>query len=129
MQFWLIGPAKSVATSDTRELHDACLVITAKIDGKRTCCYTGDASLENLNYIARNTNNYCNDILRASHHGSIHGADLDFIKGASADYTVISTEPGRYENVPHPTALQRYKAHTAKKVYRSDEFGTVEWTI
>ena len=129
VRYWIIGPAQSVATSDTRELHDACLVITAKIDRKRTCCYTGDASETNLNYIASHTNNYCNDILRASHHGSINGADLDFIKGANAQYTVISTEPGRYENVPHPTALKRYKDSTAKTVYRTDEFGTVVWTI
>jgi beta-lactamase superfamily II metal-dependent hydrolase len=128
VQYWIVGPAQSVATSDTRELHDGCLVIRATI-GKRICCFTGDASDTNLNYVARNTNNYCNDILRASHHGSLNGADLDFIKGASAQYTVISTEPGVYDNIPHPTALKRYQDNTAKTVYRTDAFGTVVWTI
>jgi beta-lactamase superfamily II metal-dependent hydrolase len=128
LSFWVTGPAKSVATSDTRELHDGCLIITAKM-GSRTCCFTGDASDTNLEYVAANTNNYCNDILRASHHGSINGAHLAFIKNCNADYTVISTESGVYENVPHPTALQRYRENTKKKVYRTDQDGTVTWTF
>jgi beta-lactamase superfamily II metal-dependent hydrolase len=128
ISFWMVGPARSVATSDTRELHDACLVVTAKLNA-RTCCFTGDASDSNLEFIAGHTNNYCNDILHASHHGSINGANLDFIKGCKAQYTVISTATGRYDNVPHPTALQRYAAHTAKQVYRTDMAKTLAWAF
>ena len=75
-----------------------------------------DASDTNLDYVADNTTNYCNDILHASHHGSINGAHLEFIKKANAQYTLISTKTGVYENSPHPTALKRYKDHTAKHV-------------
>lgn len=125
VQFWVIGPDKQIATDDKRELHDACLVIKADV-GERHCLFTGDASDKSLNKISVNTVNYCNDILHASHHGSINGADLDFIKGCNAKYTVISTKKGVFSNVPHPTALTRYKAHT-EKVYRTDEGGT--WTF
>jgi beta-lactamase superfamily II metal-dependent hydrolase len=128
VSFWMVGPDQAGATSATRELHDACLVVTAKLK-TRTCCFTGDASDSNLGFIASHTNNYCNDILHASHHGSINGANLDFIKGCNAQYTVISTATGRYDNVPHPTALQRYKAHTAKEVYRTDKSKTLTWTF
>jgi beta-lactamase superfamily II metal-dependent hydrolase len=127
-KFWMIGPNKTVATSETRELHDACLVIKADL-GKRHICFTGDASDSNLEYIEQNTNNYCNDILHASHHGSINGAHLPFIKGCKADYTVISTKSGVYENVPHPTALRRYNDNTTKEVYRTDKSGTLKWTF
>jgi beta-lactamase superfamily II metal-dependent hydrolase len=82
-----------------------------------------------LEYIATHTTNFCNDILRASHHGSINGAQLDFIKKCNADYTVISTESGVHESVPHPTALQRYRDNTKKKVYRTDQDGTLTWTF
>lgn len=127
-KFWMLGPYKKNAISTTRELHDACLVIKADL-GKRNLCFTGDASDTNLEYIEENTNNYCNDILHASHHGSVNGAHLPFIKGSKAKYTVISTKSGVYDNVPHPTALRRYSDNTKKEVYRTDKSGTIKWNF
>jgi beta-lactamase superfamily II metal-dependent hydrolase len=128
VRFEIIGPHQSIATSATRELHDACLVIKA-ILGKRACLFTGDASDANLGYIADNTRNFCNDILHASHHASLQGANLDFVKKCNAQYTLISTASGRYENVPHPTALKRYADNTAHEVRRTDVDGSCMWTF
>tara|TARA_R110002095_G_scaffold215097_1_gene208494 strand:+ start:469 stop:1236 length:768 start_codon:yes stop_codon:yes gene_type:complete len=128
VKFEIIGPAKGVATSDTRELHDGCLVIKA-IMGKRKCLFTGDASDTNLEYIEKNTKNFCNDILHASHHGSINGAHLKFIKKCNAKYTVISTASGIYGNIPHSTALERYRNNTKEKVYRTDKNGSLKWSF
>ena len=126
--FEIIGPAKSVATSATRELHDACLVIKATM-GSRKCLFAGDASDANLRWIADHTQNYCDDILHASHHGSINGADIDFIKKCNASYTVVSTERGVYNNVPHPTAMRRYRDNTKNKVYQTDLDRCIEFTF
>ena len=128
IRFEIIGPHQSTANSDTRHLHDACLVIKA-ILGQRACLFTGDASDLNLEYIADNTNNYCNDILHASHHGSLEGAYLEFVKKCNAQYTLISTASGKYDNVPHSTALRRYTEHTAHDVRRTDVDGTWMWTF
>jgi beta-lactamase superfamily II metal-dependent hydrolase len=127
-RFWIIGPHKCIATDEERELHDACLVVKADF-GKRHCLFAGDASDKNLNRIAGSTNNYCNDILHASHHGSINGADLEFVKGCNARYSVVSTEAGVFSNVPHSTALGRYKNHTSRKVYRTDNDGTLTFSF
>ncbi|MEI6502400.1 MAG: MBL fold metallo-hydrolase [Armatimonadota bacterium] len=128
VKFEIIGPHSSTANSDTRELHDACLVVKA-ILGERACLFAGDASDANLEFIAKNTQNYCNDILHASHHGSLAGAQLDFVKKCNAQYTLVSTKPGKYENVPHPTAMKRYKDNTAHDVRRTDVDGTWKWTF
>ena len=128
LQFEIIGPAKSVATSATRELHDACLVVKAKC-GKSNVLFAGDASDDNLNYIAKNASNFCNGILHASHHGSINGADLEFIKKCNATDTIISTKSGVYSNVPHATALRRYKENTKNKVFRTDVDGNITTTF
>jgi len=128
LKFWMIGPNTGIAQSATREIHDACLVFRADL-GSRKCLFTGDASDCSLNWVANNTTHACDDILHASHHGSINGADLDFIKKCVPQYTVISTASGVHENVPHPTALQRYKDNTAKVVYRTDNEGTLTWTF
>lgn len=125
LKVWMIGPDKSIATSDTRELHDASLVFT--IIGSRRCCFTGDASDANLNWIAENTKNFCNDILHASHHGSINGADLDFIKKAGIKNTIISTKARVYSSVPHSTAIQRYNTYTKLEVLRTDLNGSIHW--
>lgn len=126
-KFYILGPVSHIANADTRELHDACLVIHAKI-GARRCLFAGDASDKNLRYISDNTTNICNDILHASHHGSINGAELEFIKKCCAEYCVVSTQSGVHSNIPDPTAMQRYRTHTAKKVYRTDD-DSVTWTF
>lgn len=123
LKFWMIGPNYGIANSETRVLHDACLVFQVETNSGRSCVFTGDASDSNLNWIANNTQNYSNDILHASHHGSINGADLDFIKKANAKTTIISTKSGVYDSIPHPTALQRYSTHTSGKVFRTDVSG------
>jgi beta-lactamase superfamily II metal-dependent hydrolase len=128
IQYWIIGPHESVAKSDTRKLHDGCLVIHARL-GKRVCLFAGDASDANLEYIANKTTNLCGDILHASHHGSIEGANLEFVKKCGVQYTLISTASDKYESVPHPTALSRYKEHTAQNVIRTDVVGTWKWTF
>ena len=126
VKFWLLVPERNIAQKDTRELHDACLVIHAKM-GERRCLFTGDASDTSLEYVANNTKNICNDILHVSHHGSLEGASLTFIKNCNINYTVISTKSGVYQNVPHPTALSRYREHTKEKIYRTDVNGTLKW--
>lgn len=127
LRIWMIGPEKNIASSDTREIHDASLVFTVKSE-KRTCLFTGDASDASLNWIAKNTNNHCNDILHASHHGSLNGADLEFIKSCKIVHTIISTKSGEHESVPHPTALARYDNHS-EIVYRTDVSGTLSYNF
>lgn len=126
VKFYIIGPPESVASSETREIHDACLVIKAVL-GARRCLFCGDASDTLLEYIEKRTKYLCDDILHASHHGSLNGAHLGFVKKCNAQYTLISTESGVYDNVPHPTALARYNAHTAHDVRRTDVDGTWKW--
>ena len=127
LKFWMLGPKKSTATSEARELHDACLVFRADL-GARKCTFTGDASDANLADVAT-INNICDDILHASHHGSLQGANLEFIKNCNAQYTLISTASGKYDNVPHPTALKRYEDNTAHDVRRTDVDGSWKWTF
>jgi len=128
LKFWVLGPPAHIAKKDTRELHDACLVVHVKM-GKRRCLFAGDASDKNLEYIANNTTNICDNILHASHHGSLEGACLPFIKKCNMDFTVISTKSGVYQNIPHPSALRRYRDYTKKNVYRTDTNGTLKWTL
>jgi beta-lactamase superfamily II metal-dependent hydrolase len=128
IKFYILGPTSSIANSATRELHDASLIIHVTLT-TRTCLFTGDASDTSLRNVAENTTNICNDILHASHHGSINGADLDFIKACNAEYTVVSTKSGVHDNIPDPTAMQRYRDHTKHEVYRTDIEGTVKWSF
>lgn len=128
IKFWIIGPHQSIADSAAREIHDASLVLKADL-GSRHCCFAGDASDKSLDRIAADTSHYCDDILHASHHGSLNGASLEFIKKASCNYTVVSTKSGVHDSVPHPTAMQRYSSYTGEKVYRTDTSGSIKWTF
>ena len=128
LKFWMLGPFEDLATSETRCLHDACLVFRADLK-KLLCTFTGDASDASLRQIADNTTNYCNGILHASHHGSINGAEETFIAKAKSKQILISTAEGVYSNVPHPDALALYERTTPGKVYRTDVFGTATWNF
>ena len=119
IRIWVLGPPPSLAQSTTRELHDASLVLEFEFGGGSSCVFAGDASDANLQYIA-DRDKFGGDILHASHHGSLEGACLDFIKAASPAQTVISTKSGVHHSVPHPTAIERYKSHTSGSVYRTD---------
>jgi len=128
LKIWMYGPESNIATSDSRELHDACLVFGIETK-TRACLFTGDASDKNLNYIANHTKNICNDILHVSHHGSINGADLDFIKKCSAKYTVVSTKSGVHDSIPDSTAMRRYNENTSEAIYRTDRDGILKFNF
>jgi beta-lactamase superfamily II metal-dependent hydrolase len=118
----VVGPRSNVNASDTRECHDACLVTWANTPANNFIV-CGDASDSELDQIRRDWNLSSCSVLRASHHGSVNGADLEFIKACSPRDTVISTKSGIFDNVPSPVALQRYQAHS-QKVLRTDVNGT-----
>ena len=124
----IIGPIVAIADKDTRELHDACLVITVEV-ANRKICFAGDASDESLNWIAQNSSDFCGDTLHASHHGSIKGADEEFLKSADMSISIISTKENVYENVPHSDALNRYNTYSRIQVLRTDEEGTIVWNL
>lgn len=121
-EFVVLGPRKNVNSDETRECHDACLVIWIHSPANNFII-CGDASDSQLDQIRSDWKLSDCTILRSSHHGSINGANLEFIKVISPRDTIISTQSGIFENVPSNTALQRYKSYS-KNVFRTDIDGT-----
>ena len=126
--FQFLGPKKNINDKETRELHDASLVFIMR-KGNMSVVFTGDASDWALGEVVDYFDLKKEHVLHASHHGSINGAHLEFIKKINPNYTIISTKSGVHENVPHPTALQRYRNYTRKAVIRTDVDGTKIFTI
>jgi len=126
--FHFYGPKKNINDESTRGIHDASLLFTVR-KGTMSITFTGDASdwaqEEALNFFDLKQKH----VLHASHHGSINGANLEFIKKINPNYTIISTKSGVHDNVPHATALQRYRSHSRKAVRRTDMDGTRIFTI
>jgi len=125
--FTVLGPRKGINAVETRECHDASLVIWAATPANHFMI-CGDASDSELDQIMTDWKLQGCDVLRASHHGSLNGANLEFIKSASPRDTIISTKSGIFENVPSNTALQRYRENSTK-VFRTDTDGTLTTPI
>jgi len=124
-QLTILGPIKTINEDAGREVHDGNIVVRIA-EGKDTLIVCGDASDKNLQTIMAEKFNLagCN-ILRASHHGSINGADLNFIKATKQDKkTIISTKAGVKQGVPDSTALKRYGDYSAN-VLRTDIKGHI----
>jgi len=126
--FQFYNPKKNINDKETREIHDASLVFSVR-KGSMSITFTGDASDWALGEVSDFFDLQKKHVLHASHHGSINGAHLEFIKKIKPNYTIISTKSGVYDNVPHPTALQRYRSNTTKAVRRTDIDGTRVFTI
>jgi beta-lactamase superfamily II metal-dependent hydrolase len=126
--FQILNPQKNINTDDSRELHDASLVFDVG-KGTMTVSFTGDASDKALKEVCEYFSLKERHVLHASHHGSLNGAYLDFIKARNPNYTIVSTKSGVHDNVPHPTALQRYRNHSRKAMRRTDIDGTRTFTI
>ncbi|MFZ5994787.1 MAG: ComEC/Rec2 family competence protein [Thermodesulfobacteriota bacterium] len=121
-KFIVLGPSNHINKVETRECHDASLVVWVSSPANNFLI-CGDASDSELEQIRSEWNLSSCTVLRASHHGSENGAHLDFIKAVSPRDTIISTQSGIFSNVPSNTALQRYKNNSGK-VFRTDVDGT-----
>jgi len=120
--FVVLGPRKDVNANEARECHDACLVIWISSPANNFII-CGDASDHELEQIRTDWNLAGCNVLRASHHGSENGANLEFIKSVSPRDAIISTKSGIFENLPSSTALQRYR-NNSEHVFRTDIDGT-----
>ena len=126
LTFWMLGPVKEIADDSESVLHDASLVFTIRNPNtKQNVCFTGDASDKSLKWIADTTNHYCDNLLHASHHGSLNGAELTFIQKAKIKTTIVSTKEGAKENVPSDEALRLYVNNSRDGVLRTDNEGTI----
>ncbi|HSA07101.1 MAG TPA: MBL fold metallo-hydrolase [Candidatus Gastranaerophilales bacterium] len=125
-EFYILNPVANINSVETRELHDASLVVMVKKvnSNKDKMIFCGDTSDWALDRVREKYNISGANILHASHHGSINGANIDFIKETSPNYTIVSTRSGVYSNVPSDVALQRYRSYTNKAVRRTDTDGT-----
>lgn len=120
--FHVLGPRNEVNSSPTRECHDASLVVWVGTPANNFIV-CGDASDSELDLVRADWKLGDCQVLRASHHGSINGANLAFIKAVDPRDTIISTKSGIIDNIPHSTALQQYKDHSTN-VFRTDVSGT-----
>lgn len=122
-KFQFYNPRKNINEDASRHIHDACLVFTMR-KGNDSITFAGDASDKALEEVTNHFDLKKKHILHASHHGSINGAYLDFIKVLNPNYTIVSTKSGVHSNVPSSTAMSRYRNHTRKAVRRTDVDGT-----
>lgn len=127
-RFQFLSPKKNINSISDRELHDASLVFEVR-KGNTDILFAGDASDWALTEITNYFDLKKRHILHASHHGSIEGAHLEFIKKINPNYTIVSTKSGVYSNIPHATAMQRYRSYTKKHVRRTDIDGTRTFTV
>lgn len=123
----ILGPREDVNENPSCRCHDACLVVGVTV-GPSVTIICGDASESELATVSKDWDLSVCTVLQASQHGSLAGAELDFIEAASPRLTVVSTKARIYHNVPDRSALSRYKKHS-KRVMRTDRKGTVTCTL
>lgn len=114
------------ADSQASDTNDSSIVLLLK-NKKNSFLFTGDASAKLENKLA-NEYNVDADVLKVSHHGSAYSSAAYFLKKVSPKYSVISV--GKDNNYGHPDkyALKRIKKFSTKKIYRTDEDGTIMLT-
>ena len=125
-QFHVLNPLPNVNENPANAVHDACLVLLlTSPENKKEILFCADANLTVLNRIYRTENIENVRILCAPHHGALDSVHPSFIERAAPDYTIVSSRPGFYKQIPEPESLAVYQKYTMKAVLKTYERGTI----
>lgn len=128
---FIIAPPDPTVDSCPEEENDNSILVRMEF-GEFSMLFTGDAETAEREWLMEHHPALLNvDVLKASHHGSINGADGTFNNQSwmdivNADAVVLSAHVNSQHGHPHPPAVQIYEAAVGdNKVYCTSRQGTI----
>lgn len=108
-------------TSDELNLYSPIIKLTYK---NISFLFTGDAELENEEFLINNKINLKSDILKVGHHGSSSSTSEAFLKSVDPRVAIISVGAKNKYGHPASSTLNLLKKYNVK-VYRTDYLGNI----
>lgn len=120
----IISPTNELLQSS--ETNDSCMVVQLKTENL-SALYTCDIDSTTEKYLVKNFSSTLNSvILKVPHHGSKYSSSNEFLDAVRQKIAII--EVGAKNSYGHPTeeALARLASSTIKKIFRTDQDGTIK---
>ncbi|MFA6354330.1 MAG: MBL fold metallo-hydrolase [Candidatus Paceibacterota bacterium] len=120
----IISPTNELLQSS--ETNDSCMVIQLETENL-SVLYTCDIDSTTEKYLVKNFSSALNSvILKVPHHGSKYSSSNEFLDAVQPKIAII--EVGAKNSYGHPTeeALARLTSSTIKKIFRTDQDGTIK---
>lgn len=124
VQVQVLGPSE--AAIEGEDLNNASVVLRLTY-GQISVLLTGDAEMDEENWIIAQGGDLSAQILKVSHHGSKTGSNDALLNAIDAQIGLISCAADNRYGHPHAEALERLARHKVK-VYRTDELGAIKVT-
>jgi beta-lactamase superfamily II metal-dependent hydrolase len=121
----VLGPSQEAVDGDDKNNASIVLRLTY---GQISVLLTGDAELEEENWLLDREVDVSTHVLKVSHHGSDTASSTDFLDAVNAEVALISCNANNQYRHPDSKILSRL---TRREVdtYRTDRQGTIEVVI
>lgn len=113
--------------TDGKDDNDKSIIIMAEIDGVKFL-FAGDAGEKIEQRLIEDGVNVDCDVFKVSHHGSKYSNSLEFLRGASPKYAVISSGKSNNYGHPHDEVLDNLEEVNAE-IFRTDVSGDIIFKI
>lgn len=100
-------------------------VVTKVTYGNEKFLFTGDASTRAESDMLAAGEDVTANVYKAGHHGSKTSSSTKFLKAVDPEYAVISVGAHNRYHHPNVETLQRLQRAGVKKIYRTDDSGTI----
>ncbi|ERI07213.1 ComEC/Rec2 family competence protein [Aneurinibacillus aneurinilyticus] len=120
----ILSPGPKVSYIDT---NDWSIVLKVTY-GKQKFLFTGDAAKKAENDMLASGQDLSANVYKAGHHGSKTSSSTKFLKAVRPEIVVISVGANNKYHHPNIETLQHIHQVGVKKIYRTDDRGTVTAT-
>lgn len=125
-KFYILNPTKTINSDYQNTTHDGCLVVKlVNPNDENEILFCGDTSIKSLERILEEEDIANTRILCSSHHGAIDSLHKEFVKKVNPEYTIISSKPGVWREIPEKESLDFYAANSRKGILKTYE-GTIQ---
>lgn len=132
-RFAVLSPSKSFIKDGAKNKKgktdiNGSSIVGRLVFGDFAMMLTGDIEKEGEAFILSrksNKNNLKCQVLKVGHHGSKTSSSAKFLEAVKPEIAIISCGANNDYKHPHEPALERLNKAGVKKIYRTDEVGTV----
>jgi len=124
--FHVLNPPSTINDNLQHSTHDGCMVIKmVNPKNENEILFCGDASHKTLDRILNEEDIENTRILCSSHHGALDSLHREFVKRVNPEYTIISSKPGTWGEIPEKESLDFYASHSRKGILKTFD-GTIQ---
>lgn len=124
----VIYPLTSIELKSYENLNNSSVVMKVQYLDQEILM-TGDIEQEVENKLLESGADLNSDILKSAHHGSKTSSGLEFLSKVKPEVAVVSAGKNNSYGHPHPETLKNLEISGVSKIYKTEQYGTIEFAF